>query len=267
MTDGWKIEVKSSLLPEEFGFLNEPYTVHTSRTLMLQELAELFRSSQPDTSTDEYSRIITESNVLAKPTLSSRNKTAKYISQLYSLDKNMAIFRVLRFFWGRDSEGHSLMAALCAHARDSLLRAASDTVLSLPFGYELNLENLKETLEEKYPGRFSLKTLHSTAQNIASSYQQSGHVEGRRNKIRKHTKVTPAAVTYALFLGYLNGYRGENLLSSIWSRLLDVPANQISELAHQAHKLGLMNFKKAGSVIDFGFDNLLTDRERKMLSD
>jgi hypothetical protein len=138
------------------------------------------------------------------------------------------------------------MAVLCAHARDSLLRAASDTVLSIPLGYDFNLEDLEETLEGKYPGRFSLKTLHSTAQNIASSYQQSGHVEGRRNKIRN---------------------RGENLLSSIWSRLLDVPANQISELAHQAHKLGLMNFKKAGSVIDFGFDNLLTDRERKMLSD
>ncbi len=267
MTDGWKIEVKSSPLPKKFGFLNEPYTVHTSRTLMLQELAELFRSSQPDTSIDEYSRLITESNVLAKPTLSSRKKTAKYISQLYSLDKNMAIFRVLRFFWERDSEGHSLMAALCAHARDSLLRTASDTVLSLPFGYELNLENLKETLEEKYPGRFSLKTLHSTVQNIASSYQQSGHLEGRRNKIRKRAKITPVAMTYALFLGYLNGYRGENLLSSIWSRLLDVPANQILELAHQAHKLGLMNFKKAGSVIDFGFDNLLTGIERKMLSD
>lgn len=259
--------MKNNLLPEQFGFLNEPYTVHTSRTLMFQELAELLRNSKCDTPIDEYCRLIIESNILAKPTLSSRKKTAKYVTQLYSLDKNMAIFRVLRSLWEREPDGHPLMAVLCAHARDSLLRVAADTILSLPVDYDFNLEHLEESLEEKYPGRFSPKTLHSTAQNIASSYQQSGHLRGRRNKIRNRPNATPITTTYALFIGHLNGYRGENLLSSIWSRLLDVPTHQISEFAHQAHKLGLMNFKKAGSVVEFTFNSLLTDRERKMLSD
>ena len=71
--------MKSKLLPEQFGFLNEPCTVHTSRTLMFQELAELLRNSQCDTPIDEYCGFIIESNILAKPTLSSRKKTAKYI--------------------------------------------------------------------------------------------------------------------------------------------------------------------------------------------
>jgi hypothetical protein len=159
------------------------------------------------------------------------------------------------------------MAILCAHARDSLLRTAADTILSLPLGYEFNLEKLKESLEEKYPGRFSPKTLHSTAQNIASSYQQSGHFKGRRSKIRSHPNVTPMATMYALFIGYLSGYRGENLLNTIWSRLLDIPMHQISDFAHQAHKLGLMTYKNAGSIIEINFDNLLTDKERKNLSD
>lgn len=259
--------MKSKLLPENLGFCNSPFTVHTSRTMMFKELEELLDYTQLSTTRDDYLKLIIESNVLAKPTISSREKTAKYVTQLYSLDNNMAIFRVLRSLWGRESDGHPLMAVLCAHARDSLLRAAADTILSLHVDYDFSLEHLEESLEEKYPGRFSPKTLHSTAQNIASSYQQSGHLRGRRNKIRNRPNATPITTTYALFIGYLNGYRGENLLNSIWSRLLDVPANQISELAHQAHKLGLMNFKKAGSVVDCSFDSLLTDKERKMLSD
>jgi len=83
--------MKSKLLPENLGFCNGPFTVHTSRTMMFKELEELLDHSQVDTPKEEYIKFITESNILAKPTVSSRNKTAKYITGLYSLSTNVSL--------------------------------------------------------------------------------------------------------------------------------------------------------------------------------
>jgi hypothetical protein len=45
-------------------------------------------------------------------------------------------------------------------------------------------------------------------QNAGSSWQQSGHLRGKLNKVRQRANSRPVAVAYALILGHLCGERG-----------------------------------------------------------
>lgn len=249
-------------LPDQFGFCNEPFTVHTSRTMMLNELHELLTHVPSSSSEEEYVRFILDDNILGKPTISSRNKTAKFIVQLYSFNIKLPVYKALLFFYKKEPHTLPILASLCSHARDTLLHFISDEVLSLPFDSPLSLERVKQKLEEGYPGRFSSRTLHSTAQNIASSYQQSGHLKGRRIKYRSKPIVTPAVVSYALFLGYLCDIRGEYLLKTQWTKLLDLSSSSIMDMAKEAHKLGWITVKSIGSIVEMSFEQLLPNKER-----
>jgi len=221
---------------------------------MLNELTELLNSANPDYTKAQYLQAIVSENILSKPTVSSRNKTATFITQLYSLDKSVPLFRGLLYFWVKDRLGRSLLAAICAFARDSLFRLTGDVILDLPLGSELHLDAIKDVMGHAYPTRFSSTTLNSTAQNIASSYQQSGLLEGRRTKHRSAPIVTPGVVAYSLFLGYLCGVQGENLLSTDWTKLLGLPSTDLLLYAREAHKLGWMDLK--GGLVLVGGLNL-----------
>ena len=257
----------NSHLPDNLGFCNPPFTVHTSRTVMFKELEELLDHAPKKTSKEEYHSLIVDSNILAKPTVSSLNKTANYITKLYTLDIHVPIFRLLRYFWQSDKEGHALLAFLCASSRDSLLRDATRVVLSVSTGQNVSLDSIKSELQNKYPDRFSPRTLHSTAQNIASSFQQSGHLTGRRVKIRSNPTVTTANMAYALLLGYLTGTRGQNLFETEWAKLLDIPKDRVVSFASQAHRLGWMEYRNIGNVVDISFNNLLTDEEKDAMNE
>ena len=65
------------------------------------------------------------------------------------------------------------------------------------------------------------------------------------------------ARTPRIFLAYLSGERGEYLLSSDWLRVLDVPAGEASGQVGAAHRLGLLNFFRSGSVVQITFPELL----------
>ncbi len=75
--------------------------------------------------------------------------------------------------------------------------------------------------------------------------------------------VTPAAVTFALLLGYLCGLRGKMLLDTAWTRMLDRTPPEIADLAAEASRQGWMNYKAAGSVVEITFPGLLTPHEEK----
>jgi hypothetical protein len=57
----------------------------------------------------------------------------------------------------------------------------------------------------------------------------------------------------ALILGYVRGLRGEDLLKSIWCRLLDLNSTEVKSLAAQAHREGLLNMRAVGSVVEIDF--------------
>ena len=87
------------------------------------------------------------------------------------------------------------------------------------------------------------------ARNAASSWSQSGHLEGRVRKIRQEVRPTPGSVAYAIWLGSLHDLAGEDLLRTPWARVLDQSPIELLDLALRAKQIGLLNASAGGGVV------------------
>jgi hypothetical protein len=249
--------------PESLGFRDGATSVHTSRTLMLEELSLVLGKVATDAKAGAYRTAIVEENALGKPTQTTRQRTAKRLAELYALDPGCTLFRLLRHFWAADQAGRPVLAFLAAAARDPLLRQTTPFVQAVPFGEPVTADQIVRHLSEKFPGRFQASTALATAQRLASSWTQAGYLQGKVKKKRSRPQVTPAVLAFALVLGYLCGLRGKLLLDSAWTRLLDRSPAEVTELAAEASKQGWLTFKAAGAVVEITFPGLLKPHEEK----
>ena len=247
------------------GFRFGKSSVHTSRTMMLAELAALLEASSPAATKEAYFRDVIEDNVLGKTTFKARMLTAERLAQLYLLDDGICLFRVFRHCWNMDDQSRCVLALLCALSRDSLLRLSAEHILRLPKGARLTTAAMVSYLEAALPGRFSSATITSLAQNINSSWTQAGYLTGKVHKKRSQPPVTPAAVVFALVLAYLEGDRAQRLFDSFWVKCLGLPKGGVYELAIAAAQCGWMDFRQAGDIIDVRFPDLLTDYEQELI--
>jgi len=250
-------------LPESLGFRSGAASAHTSRTMMLQELTLVLNQTSPAAAQVAYCRAIIEDNVLGKPTQTTRQRSAKRLAELYALDPNCTLFRLLRHFWQADPTGQPMLAFLLAAARDPLLREAAPFVLAAKREEIVTAEAIGEHLKHQYPSRFRPTTLHSTAQNLASSWTQAGYLQGKVKKRRARPKVTPIVATYALLLGHLCGLRGKLLLDCQWTRLLDCSLADLIERIQEASKQGWLRYKGVGAVVEITFPGLLRPSEEQ----
>ena len=154
---------------------------------------------------------------------------------------------------------------LCAYARDPILRITAPYILSFSEGAVLTRESLEEFIDAQKPGRFSKATLKSTAQNINATWTKSGHLNGRAKKVRGRAVPTAASISYAMFLGYLMGLRGQSLIQSEYSKLLDCSSGKIIELAEEASCKGWIDLKRVGDIIEIGFPKLISQHELELL--
>ncbi len=251
-----------------FGFKPEKGGVHTSRTMMLVELQTLLSCvSNPNSSKTDYIRAIDEDNCLGKRSGRTRKLTARHLIALYALDPSVTVFRALRYFWNRDTQGQPLLALMCAYARDPLLRLSADFILKFDKNEVITRKALEEYIDSKDPGHFSRATLSSTAQNLNSTWTKSGYLIGKAKKTRAKAMATPGSVSYGLFLGYLMGFRGEALFMTNFAHLLDCSLEKAMELAEEASRRGWIVFKRIGNVIDVQFPSILTAEEREWIID
>lgn len=249
-------------IPDRFGFRNQRSGVHSARTMMLEELRLLLSYvDDPQYDKSVYVHAIVEENCLSKRSGKTRSLTARHLVDLYGLDPSITIFHALRFFWKRDPEGQPLIALLCAFARDSILRASATFIQNHSPGRIVSRQALEDFIDHQEPGRFSKATLNSTAQNINSTWTQSGHLQGRVKKIRTQAQATPGSVSYALLLGYLNGARGESIFKTDYAKLLDCSFYRLIELATEASQKGWIVFKRLGEIIEVLFANVLSQKE------
>lgn len=251
---------------ERFGFRHGRGSVHMARTVMLNELSSLLDYvSVPSSVSDVYAHAIEEDNCLGKRSGRTRSLSMRHLRALYALDPNKTVFRSLRYFWHRDPAGRPMIASLCAYVRDPLLRTSAPFVLKLTDGQSFSREALEEYLEKQFPGRFSKATLTSTAQNLASTWTQSGHLTGRVKKSRSRATATAGSVAYALFLGFLTGARGETLFETDYSKLLDCSFEIAAEFAESASRKGWIVFKRVSNVLEVLFPSLLTEQETEWI--
>ena len=240
---------------------------HTSRTIMLDELQVLLAATDAAASRDDYVRAVTRDNILAKRTASTRRLTGQRLSELYALSPEVSLFRVLRQFWDLAGTSRPLLAMLLALGRDPLLRATAEPVLSLAPGDEVGRQAVTDALRAAVGERLNDATLDKVVRNSLSSWTQSGHLTGRVRKYRQVVEPTPLVVVYALLLAYISGQRGARLFDSFWCRVLDRPMDELIFLTMDAKRLGVIDFKQAGNVIEVNFRDLLTPDERKLIDE
>jgi hypothetical protein len=238
------------------GFRFGAKGTHTSRTIMLAELRALFQATSPDADRADYAAAIIEENCLAKHTVATRRSTCQRLTELYGLEPSVPIFRVLRKLWDRDDRARPLLAMQCAIARDPLLAATAQPILSLPIGSEFLREPVKAVLLDLTGERLNEAILNKVIRNAASSWTQSGHLEGRALKKRRQVHPTAANVAYSLFLARCAGFRGAELFSCAWMLLLDCSPSLARELAFEAKRLGLIDLRIAADVIELNLNRL-----------
>lgn len=230
-------------------------SVHTSRTMMFAELSKLMDFSI-GTNTD-FENLLNE-NVIAKQTKYNKTVTNRLLKRLYLLDDKKSVFKVLHYFWSLAHEKEKpLLALLLAITRDFLLAESIDVVTNISPGNRVDVSAIEQCVESNHPKRYTDKTRLSLAQNLASSWKQTGHITGKMKNIR--TQVTPGyyAVAYALFLGYIHGLRGDFLFQTKWTKVLDCSENELRNLAQEAAKRELLSFQYAGNVTVVNFKSLI----------
>lgn len=248
------------------GFRFGDKGTHTSRTIMLDELSHLLTIIPGEVPRTAYADAVVDDNCLGKRTTATRKLSLQRLSELYGLDPTIPVFRILRDLWSHHEKSRPLMAVLVALARDPLLHCTAPTVLNIPVGEELSRQRLKENLSDALAHRLNDSILDKVCRNTASSWTQSGHLQGRVRKIRHRVEATPAACTLALLLGYMLGRRGHLLFETPWTAVLDTPAHELIDIAMDAKRLGLLDLKQSGSMIDVSFPQLL-GRPREGISD
>lgn len=249
-----------------FGFSFKQGSVHTKRTMMLNELCMTF-DYVDDVNADSalYKSAIIDENCARKRSGVTRKYTALYLRNLYMLDPANVLFRALRYFWKRDEESQPIIAFLSAYARDPLLRSLTPYILSLSTNQIPSKEMLELYIEDKFANRFSPVMKASLGRNLLSTWTQAGFLEGRMKKVRSAPLPTSGAVSHALLLSYLAGHRGEVLFTNEYTKALDCSVEKTMELAEEASRKGWIVFKRVGSVIEVQFPNLLTLEEMEWI--
>lgn len=205
----------------------------------------------------EYKDAVVGQNVLGKRTLNSRQRSFRYLRELYGLDPGILLFRALRDLWDADPAEQPLLAMLCALARDPSLRATAQAILPLPSGQSVTANDLAQALMDRYPGSYSLAVASKVGRNAASSWTQSGHLCGHNKKVRTSPVSGPSSAAYALLLGHFDGAVGGALLESFWTQVLNVPLSVVLEYAMTASQRGWIELRHGGGVTDITFRHLL----------
>ena len=250
-----------------FGFKTGKGGAHAARTMMLPELQRLLASGEADCDRSSYRRAVVEANVLDKPTVMARKLTLKHLCELYALDGDVCLFRVLRRLWDADAAAQPVLALQLAVARDPLLRASVPEILAKQPGQAVTREVMETLFGAPGDGHLSVRSVQGIARRVNGSWTQAGYLAGRVRKVRTAPTITSVNVAYALFLAWLGGRAGRRLYGSDWVRMLGLPEERLLDLTHAAAHRGLLVFRRTGDVIEVRFPGYLTPEEEEWRSE
>jgi len=223
---------------------------------MFDELEQVFSATEAESKRQDYASAIIDGNCLSKPTAATRRLTNQRLGELYGLDPSIPVFRVLRRLWDLDREGHRLLSLLISIARDPLLAVTAPCVVFLPIGAEFQRGPMKSALQALVGDRLNDSTLDKVCRNAASTWAQSSHLEGRTFKKRRPVNATPTAVAFALYLAQAAGFRGAEIFSCSWLRVLDCDPSHARHLALEAKRVGLLDLRMSGEVVELNLSRL-----------
>ena len=255
---------KRSFESEQFGLNFSGGGAHISKTMMLNEIEILLNSVRVDANLSDYIDEIVEKNILNKKTESTRHESMRRLRSLYSLNAATPIFDALRKLSVKDSKSIPLLALLTVWSRDPFFRSTTPVVIDTKVGHYVNTESMANAFENAYPLQYSNSSKGTTARNCASTWTQSGFLTGRKKKQRINLKITPAVITFALYIGYSTGFQGSSVFDNPWCKLLCISPDRVRTLGQEAHKLGLLNLRTIGEVVQIEFPNFLSNSSESL---
>ncbi|MEQ1765234.1 MAG: hypothetical protein ABL984_19050 [Pyrinomonadaceae bacterium] len=252
-------------LIERLGFSSNSTGGHMGRSMMLNEMDALVAALSVTATKDDFVRAIIDENVLGKPTLSSRKESLTRLNQIYGLDPATAVFRTLWRFGHLDPSSLPQLCLICAYSRDPQLRHSFSFIRALKPGELLVRSLMEEHLAQGFPNRFSSGMLASMARNVNTTWSFGEHLTGKVKKVRTLPQPRPITAAYAMFVGYLSGLRGEQLLGSVFADLIGANRTQLLSALSLASAQGVMSLKQAAGIVEFDFANLLTSEEQTLI--
>ena len=148
-------EDQSVTADERVGFKFGAKGTHSSRTIMSDELSNLLCAASPTATRTDYRSLIINDNCLGKRTTATRRLSYQRLSEMYALDPEVLLFRVMRQLWQVDARGHPLLALLLALARDPLLRVTATPILRLRPDEMLDRQAFTDALTRGTGSRFN----------------------------------------------------------------------------------------------------------------
>lgn len=227
-----------------------------SHTIGVPHLVELLRAVDDNADFEAYRDAVIDDNVLGRPTQAGRERTLRHLREMYFLDPTKPEFSVLRKLAEVDATAIPLMAGMLAFVRDCVLRSTFPIIENAKVGDLVTSSDLSAAAELVFSKELSESTIGKCGRNTGACWTQTGHLVGRSKKHRVKVEATPAAVTYAAYLGYLAGKRGLKILETPWAKLLDLKPSEHRAALESAHKAGLLNFRAAGDVAEVSFPKL-----------
>jgi hypothetical protein len=220
--------------------------------MLLADLASVLAHCDPTSDLGQYRKALIDSNVAGKDSLSSRQRTFRYLRELYALDPHEPEFRALLRLWRREREGRPVVALLYASSRDAALAATAPAILQHPEGLPVTSGDLAAAVDARYPGVYSTSIRDKIGRNALSSWTQAGYLArvGRGPAIRHRVDPSPAAVAMALVLGTRADMSGERLFTSNAAQLLDAPILTLHDRAHDASRKGWLEYRSRGYVTE-----------------
>ncbi|RWK37909.1 hypothetical protein [Mesorhizobium sp.] len=214
---------------------------------MSSEISDLIRAGS--TGDSDFRAKILEENVLGKATASGRESVFRNLSSLYGLSTVPPLTKVFFRLASLDVGSQALLALMIALARDPLLRASAGTVIPAQVGAPVQWPNFAERFNRLFPCRFSEKMVRSLSQNCASTWTQTGHLEGKR-KQRKRVNPSASVAALAALIATVCGFSGPAILSSAWFQVLDLNPESAIDALRSAEARGMARVRAAGDVIE-----------------
>lgn len=242
---------------EAFGVKLTQRGAHSSRTLMLQEIAALLHATPKDATAEIYRNAVVSQNVLNKTTTATRIESFERLSVLYGLSVCPPLLSVYRELAELDPASLPLLSFLLAWGRDSQLRGTTDAVLAASPGTPFNSVMLEKSLKDYAQDQYGEGTISRIASNAISSWTQAGYLIGRVKKTRSAIKPSPTVAALALLISDIAGFHGGQAFTSPWCRLLELSPAAARALASQAHGIGILSFKSSGTVVELSFPKFI----------
>ena len=244
-------------------------TAHTSRSISYNDLETLLSRVPRALKKGAYRSAILNDNVLGKPTMVTRLRSADVLSKLYELDIFSESFHYFLLLWQHSESHRELLAMLMALHTDSLLSSTADVILNTGVGRDLLKSDLRDALLGKLSDidssvTYAESVVESTIRNIAASWTQSGHLEGRVRKIRRSVTPTIESVCLAAYLARKDAIAVNSMFTSKYFRVFDASVTEFRALLRDAYLAELLEYRESQDVFEVRFPTV--DLESQLIS-